>query len=138
MPGSQKNTDQFGRTELHHAVVDKKIDLVKSLLDSGHNPSAADKSGWTALHFAAQDYQVEIVKMLIQHGVTVDAQDSYGNTPLWRAVFNSNGRGEVIELLRAAGANPNLTNKTNVSPLALAKTIGNYNVKQFFSDLIQS
>jgi ankyrin repeat protein len=138
MSAAKKNTDPYGRTELHYAVVDKKIDLVKSLLDSNYDPSAVDKNGWTPLHFAAQGYQVEIVRLLIQRGATIDAQDSYGNTPLGRAVFDSKGRGEIIKLLRDAGANPNLANKSNVSPLTLAQTIGNYNVKQFFSDLIPS
>jgi uncharacterized protein len=138
MSVSKKTTDSFGRTELHYATVDNKIDLVKSLLDSKHNPNVTDKNGWTPLHFAAQGYQVEIVKSLLQHGAIIDAQDSFGNTPLWRAVFNSNGRGEIIKLLRTAGANPHLANKSDVSPLKLAQTIGNYDVKQFFSDLTPS
>jgi len=41
----------------------------------------------------------------------------------------------MIQLLRRAGANPRLANKTDVSPLTLSQRIANFDVKQFFSDL---
>jgi hypothetical protein len=62
-------------------------------------------------------------------------EDSLGNTPLWRATFESRGRGEVIRLLRAAGADPWHANRSGVSPVALARAISNYDVAQFYADL---
>ena len=44
--------------------------------------------------------------------------------------------GSVIQALRAGGADPNRQNKAGVSPVALARRIGNYNVAQFFSDVV--
>jgi ankyrin repeat protein len=76
-----------------------------------------------------------VVKLLLKAGAAVDPRDSYGNTPLWRAVFQSEGDGEVIQLLRKAGADPYIENKHGNSPLKLARTIDNYDVRQFFSDL---
>jgi ankyrin repeat protein len=73
--------------------------------------------------------------MLIEAGARVDVRDSYGNTPLWRAVMESRGDGSVIAVLRLAGADPYVENNSGVSPVALARRIGNYDVKQFFSDL---
>lgn len=73
--------------------------------------------------------------MLLRAGALVDAADSSGNTPLWRAVFESKGRGEVIALLRRYGADPLRENAAGVSPLGLARTIGNYDVAQYFQDL---
>jgi ankyrin repeat protein len=70
--------------------------------------------------------------LLINSGAKVDAADKYGNTPLGRATFNSRGRGEVIRILLDHGANRDLPNKSGVSPVKLANTIGNYDVKQFF------
>lgn len=43
--------------------------------------------------------------------------------------------GEMIALLRRAGADPLRENHHGVSPLSLARDIGNYDVAQFFSDL---
>lgn len=62
----------------------------------------------------------------------MDARDDNGNTPLWRATFASMGFGGVIEQLLAADADPNLANNHGVTPLGLAQTIANYDVKQFF------
>jgi len=58
-------------------------------------------------------------------------QDNYVNTPLFRAVFSSNGRGDIIKLLLLYNADMNLKNKSGISPLQLAKTIGNYDITQY-------
>ena len=76
-----------------------------------------------------------MIALLLERGAIVDAPDKHGNTPLNRAVYNSKGRGEVIALLRAAGANATLNNRYGISPLSMALTISNYNVRQFFVDL---
>ena len=128
-------TDREGRTPLHYAALENDVAECKCLIDAGYEVGAADKAGWTPLHFAAQDFSVSAVSLLIAHGAPVEAQDSHGNTPLFRAVFESNGRGEVIELLRRAGADPHHENKHGLSALSLARTIGNYDVAQFFDDL---
>jgi uncharacterized protein len=87
------------------------------------------------LHFAAQSRALDVVDALIVAGARVDTTDNYGNSPLWRAVLSSQGDGRVIERLRAAGADPYLANSSGVSPLGLARKIGNYDVAQFFRDL---
>lgn len=56
----------------------------------------------------------------------------YGNTPLWVAVMNSRGRGEVIRLLLEAEAVADIPNKSGISTRSLAETISNYDNKQFF------
>ena len=73
--------------------------------------------------------------MLLEAGAAVDPHDSHGNTPLHKAVFNSRGDGIVINLLRTHGADPQAQNAHGVSPLKLALTIVNFDVRQFFSDL---
>jgi ankyrin repeat protein len=127
--------DRYRRTALHYAALNNDLAEVGRLLDAGFAPTTADKAGWTPLHFAAQEYAGGAAKLLIQHGALVDAQDSHGNTPLAKAVFYSQGRGELIRLLREAGADPQLKNKHGVSPVKLARTIANYDVRQFFSDV---
>lgn len=127
--------DGYGRTPLHYAARDGRTEAVRDLLARGLNPSAADDDRWTPMHFAAQAYAPEVVELLLGAGATVDMEDSHGNTPLWRATFESRGRGEVIRLLRAAGADPWRANRSGVSPVSLARTISNNAVAQFYSDL---
>jgi ankyrin repeat protein len=73
--------------------------------------------------------------MLLDAGAEVDAVDAHGATPLWRAVFDSNGRGELVVLLRERGADPHEENRHGSSPLGLARTIGSFDVAQYFRDL---
>jgi len=127
--------DRAGRTELHYAAADGDVARVRTLLASGLNLGVPDDNGWTPLHFAVQAWSVDACIALLDEGAPVDAQDIHGNTPLFRATFESRGRGELITLLRSRGADPLMKNNHGVSPLKLAHTIGNYDVRQYFSDL---
>jgi ankyrin repeat protein len=124
-------TDTDGRTALMHAVLDGQIDAVRFLLSRGASVDARDRNGYTPLHFAAQENELEIARLLLEAGASVDPQDVHGNTPLWRAVFSSRGRGDMIGLLLARGADRHLKNKSGVSPYELSRTIGNYDVARF-------
>lgn len=66
--------------------------------------------------------------MLLAAGASVDAADRHGSTPLWRAVFCSQGEGVTIQLLLEAGADPDRDNGHGVSPRALAGRIASYDV----------
>jgi uncharacterized protein len=94
--------------------------------------TAAPVSGWAALHCAAQANCSATASLLVEAGADLELRDVFGNTPLWRATMAFKGNGSVIKLLLGAGANPNTENKSGVSPAALANTIGNYNVAQFY------
>ncbi len=132
---SKEGLDRAGRSELHYAVVDRNLERVKTLVRQGMNINLADRDGWTPLHGAAQNNDAETARFLLDSGATVDTQDNYGNTPLFRAVFNSRGNGELIELLRHRGADAKSKNKSGVSPVSLARSIGNYDIARFFEDL---
>ena len=131
----RKEIDKFGRTDLHYAANEGRVNDVKRLLSSGANVNRADNNGWTPLHFAAQSNCVEVTSILIAAGAELEKRDSNGNTPLFRAVFSSKGNGEVIAKLRDAGADSYAKNDSEISPVSLAYSIGNYDIKQFFSDL---
>lgn len=129
--------DRMGRTPLHYAALDGDAGRVRQLLASGSIADTADDNGWAPLHFAAQSNAVDATAALLQAGASVGARDAHGNTPLFTAVFNSRGVGDVIKLLRAHGADPYAKNNHGVSPLSLARTIANFDVRQFFQDLPQ-
>ncbi len=73
--------------------------------------------------------------MLLDCGAQVDAVNVFGNTPLFVAVFNSKGRGQLITLLREKGADPYKANRARQTPIGLARLIANYDVAHFFADL---
>jgi uncharacterized protein len=129
--------DEYGRTPLHYAAADGKVEEVIRLLSGGANPSAQDDDGWSPLHFAAQAVSPGATEALLAAGAQTELKDSSGNTALSTAVFASRGNGSVIQLLRAAGADPYAANSSGVTPLSLARTIANFDVRQFFTDLPQ-
>jgi uncharacterized protein len=131
----RQGVDEYGRTSLHYAAADGNVAEVHRLLAEGANANAQDDDGWTPAHFAAQAGSSESMSALLSAGADLGLTDSHGNTVLWRAVFASKGDGMLIRALRAAGADPHAANKHGVSPLSLARTIANYDVRQYFSDL---
>ncbi|MDR2271354.1 MAG: ankyrin repeat domain-containing protein [Sphingobacterium sp.] len=124
--------DKEGRTIFFYAVIDDNPALVNFFIKKGFEVNVQDNLGWTPLHYCAQDYQSGIAKILIENGADLEIKDNYGNTALFRATFASQGKGDMIRLLLEHGANRDSKNNAGVSPLQLANTIANYNVKQFF------
>ncbi|MEU7183843.1 MULTISPECIES: ankyrin repeat domain-containing protein [Streptomyces] len=108
---------------------------IEALLSSGADVNAGDANGFTALHLAAQECQVNAARVLLEGGAFVDQKNRFGNTPLFVAVFNSRGRGEMIKLLRSNGADPGAENGSGQTPLGLARLIANHDVKIHFLDL---
>jgi uncharacterized protein len=127
--------DEHGRTALHYAAADGQASAVRTLLNQGADPNQQDDDGWTPPHFAAQATSAEATRLLLAAGAATHLTDSFGNTALLRAVFSSQGHGAVIALLMDAGADPCAANSSGVSPVGLARTIANFDVAQFFSDV---
>jgi ankyrin repeat protein len=77
---------------------------------------------------------VAVARLLLDRGAAVDPTNRFGNTPLWTAVFNSKGDGDLIRLLRGHGADPLHVNKNGMTPLGLARSIANHDVARFLVD----
>jgi ankyrin repeat protein len=129
-------TDRTGRSELHHVATEGTVSQAQVLLDAGQDANLRDSDGFVPLHFAAQQGNVGVARVLLAHGAAVDVVNKFGNTPLFVAVGVSRGDGRMIELLRDAGADPYRLNASGSSPLALARLIANYDVAQFFADVV--
>jgi len=123
------------RAPLHYAALHDDPIAVADIIRAGADPNVSDIQGFTPMHLAAQEYALSAARVLVAMGAAIDAENAFGNTPMFVAVFNSKGRGELIELLRENGANPFHMNKSAQTPLGLARLISNYDVARYFSDL---
>lgn len=130
--GTINFVDADNRSAIFHAILVDSIEVVSLLLKNVPDLNIKDFRGWYPLHYAVQNNLLKVVGLLVKQGAILEAKDDYGNTPLWRAVFASEGRGEVIKLLLSNGADPNNANSSGITPYKLAHTISNYDVKQFF------
>ncbi|OBK24409.1 hypothetical protein A5634_03530 [Mycobacterium asiaticum] len=119
--------DQAGRTPLHYAAVDNKVDDVNALIAAGAEIDAREDTGqFTPLMFAAQnDDNIDVVKALVQAGANVNLTNSKGQTPLFIATASPGYHGtrgaEIIRYLLDHGADPNIPNSNGNTPLSLAK-----------------
>lgn len=130
---SLNSVDRAGRTALINSVLNEDIACAKILIEAGANVDVQDLRGCSALHYAAQNYSIDFVDLLIKSNAFVDAKDDFGNTPLFKAVFESRGRPDVVKALLLAGANQDSVNNSGVSPKILAKTIANFDVASLLS-----
>jgi len=127
--------DRAGRSPLHYAAMEGDAAAVDALLAQGVAPDLPDRAGFTPLHFAAQGQQALVASRLLAAGAPVDAQDRFGKTPLHVALFNArNDAVDVVRVLLAAGADPELKNDSGISPRALAEQVTNYDLMRFFRD----
>lgn len=130
--------DPHGRTPIMYAILsfEPALATIDLLLNSGADINLSDnEQKWTCLHFAARDGNVPVMRRLIEAGAKIDAVDVFGNTPLLRAVMGARSDASAIELLVHSGADPDLKNKSSVSPRALAERLGRGDVVALFAQL---
>ena len=100
------------------------VEVMKALLEAGAAPGGTDPNGNTSLHHAAHNNQVEAVRLLLESGVGVNQKGALASTPLHLALVRTDGdvrdRSEVIAVLLAAGADPNVRNEQGLVPLDMA------------------
>lgn len=111
-----------GFTPLLTAISKNKLDLLLIILnekDVNLDKQTGDKM-LSPLKIAVLNGKTDAVEILLEKGIKhIDAKDAKGNTALHYAVMTKSK--DKIKLLLAAGANPRLSNKKNVSPMDIAQ-----------------
>jgi ankyrin repeat protein len=79
--------DVYGRTPLHWAARNGRIEIARLLLQNGAEVNAKDNIGFTPLHFAASKGHVDILQLLVEYGANLEAQDNTGYGALHFAAF---------------------------------------------------
>jgi cytohesin len=130
--------DEKGRTPLHHAVKDNRLDIVKLLVESGADVNAPDNYGLTPLHYAVHSGYEKLVDFLLRHGADPNAKDIGGYTPLHISAFEGHPATIILplelgdsseepetymriaKLLIKSGADVNMKNNGGRTPLHAA------------------
>ncbi|GAB6423496.1 ankyrin repeat domain-containing protein [Bacillus luti] len=103
-------------------------DIVKLLIAAGVNTKETTRSGGTALISASERGHVEVVKELLEHtDIDVNYKNDRGGTALVEAIVLGNGsesHKKVIQMLIEHGADVNMANKENITPLQYAEKRG--------------
>ncbi len=97
--------------------------FVRLLLENGADVNAIDVYGWTPLARASFEKRNEVVGIIVSvPGADIDARDDQGATALHHAA--SVGAIRIIELLLSAGANRNIKDFKELTPLDRARAGG--------------
>jgi len=114
-----------GRPEmppLLSAILRKKIDIARLLIEKGAKVNVTDSSLRTAVHLAVDRNLPELIPLLKEHGAKLNELDSVGWTPLhWAAAKD---RVEVARALIDAGADLRVISKLGGSALHEAASSG--------------
>jgi ankyrin repeat protein len=122
-----------GLTSLHLAVLCKKTNAVKLLIETGASVNAVAVGNHTPLHVAVRNRNMEITELLIQNGASINATSidiftETNETPLRLAIENNDAI--TAKLLIERGAFINAVANGNVTPLHLAVANGNVQIAE--------
>lgn len=109
--------DGTGMPALMQASIIGEDPIMERLLHAGAQYDAHNASGSTALMYAVDgemEERSEPVSLLISFGAKIDAVDGYGNSALMRAALA--GKWQLVEILRAHGAQMDLANHDGITP----------------------
>ena len=95
----------------------------ENLLLGGHSVDDSDTGGPIPLHLAVETNNYAICRLLIQFGANVNKQDSDGNSALHLALTKEVGF-EILHMLIENGANVNIRNENNETPLVKCAKYG--------------
>ena len=141
-----KETDICGWTPLHYAAARGNGDDIGELFKFGVDPNATDLAGWTPLHYAIQvasqsegdpklEEQLEsVIEALLWNGADTEIRGRDGIGPIHCAAMLVNSGVKATILLLQAGANVDLQDNSQKTPLHWAALTGAVNAAR---DLLQ-
>ncbi|QRM15421.1 ankyrin repeat protein [Mudlarkpox virus] len=108
---------------LHQAVSAKRINIVRKLIDMGHNVNAKDiyHGGYYPIHLLVEDRcqgDLSMAKLLLERGANIEAKDDNGYTVLFNAA--KKGKTHLVKFLLEHGAD--IKSSTNNTLMMYAVT----------------
>jgi hypothetical protein len=130
-----------GMTEFMQAAGKGDSKALAKEHEDGSAINAQDETGWTAIMLAAEQCQLTIVRQLLNWHVRTDLKDTNGDDALMGAAsafcYQPSAReaqAQIIKLLIANGANPNLHDDSGLTPLMALTTYGNMKAARVLLD----
>ena len=122
----------FTRTPLHTASIFGCVDIIRWLLNRGADAISQKGDRWTPLNLAAHIMHPEAVQVLLEYGADSDinSQNDEDVTPLFKALFypgtslEVNVVVDIVRQLLKHGANPNIRDRSQSTPLHRASSKG--------------
>lgn len=121
--------DYVPRDPFHRAVVEGRLEEIRSALAAGENPNRTDGSGHPPLHLAAN---AAVAELLLQAGADINQQNLIGRTALHWAANNYRERYcpewsglEQAEFLLEHGIDPNVRDNFDHQNTPLMEALGN-------------
>ncbi|GBG32111.1 Ankyrin repeat domain-containing protein 50 [Hondaea fermentalgiana] len=114
--------DNEGRTPLHYAVIEGKLEAAEMLLNWGATPGVSDNLGRNPLWFASHQGNMPMLKLLLDADCPSQTQNQEtGDTALHCAcALGGQGSLDVTKVLLKNGANPNVQNLAGDLPVHMA------------------
>lgn len=107
---------EFGFTPLTNACVYEQIEIVRLLVERGADVNLPSLEGENPLSVAIESDNLQIVQILLDAPtININQIDGLDQPHLIKAVLV--GSDEIIEMLINSGANVNIANETNQTPL---------------------
>ena len=120
--------DDLLNTPFLYAGAEGYLDILKLTIQAGADPTIVNRYGGTALIPAAEHGHVEIIEELLNNTtINVNHVNLLGWTALMEAIILNNGnpiQQTVVQLLIDHGADVNIPDNDNVTPLQHAKKQG--------------
>jgi ankyrin repeat protein len=116
-----------------YAGAEGRLEILRLCLAAGADLKSTNRYGGTALIPAAHHGHVETVRELLKTRIDVDHVNRLGWTALLEAIILGDGGAahtEIVRLLLAHGARPDLPDAQGVTPLAHARRRGQAAVQQ--------
>ena len=109
------------RTPLHWAAQEGRIDAGRYLIEQGANINKLNKSGETPLRIAIGEDNIDFVKTLCKFHVDINKYATRASALILACAYN---RIEIVRFLIERGANINIRNEDNETPLFFAARHG--------------
>lgn len=90
--------DDLGRTALHMASANGRLELVQLLLEAGADVGTCNVEKNTPLHWACLNGHVQVVALLLKYGASPTALNTYDRTPMDEALLFE--KEEVMHVIR--------------------------------------
>ncbi|HEX5829090.1 MAG TPA: ankyrin repeat domain-containing protein [Candidatus Limnocylindrales bacterium] len=121
-----------------YAGAEGLLDILRLANEAGADPAITNRFGGVAVIPASERGHVEVVRYLLDESdVDVDHVNRLGWTALLEAIILSDGgpaHQEIVGMLLAAGADPELDDNEGVTPLAHARSRGYAEIERLLLD----